>query len=236
MRQQVAPVKGNGVSNHSAPRDFFDTTRPAVSMIEKEAKRMAELTQWFEFVYGGTFPDDDAGREDIKIACHHMAQRRRGARDRILSYLKENAPWMSEAEAKNLADKVIAKPCKYQADTLAELLGVTDAKRTEFGFTTIGAIDVTKAERAERRKERWRTNSAKLRVRQRIAKGGPTRAEYEAKSASKAKPWESMGMSRRTWYRKGKPMAQVPSTAYISPNYGVNGTCANTNASNKLAA
>lgn len=31
------------------------------------------------------------------------------------------------------------------------------------------------------------------------------REEYEANSISRAKPWEAMGMSRATWYRKGKP-------------------------------
>jgi predicted DNA-binding transcriptional regulator AlpA len=32
------------------------------------------------------------------------------------------------------------------------------------------------------------------------------RAEYEANSITRAKPWEALGMSRATWYRKGKPM------------------------------
>jgi hypothetical protein len=31
------------------------------------------------------------------------------------------------------------------------------------------------------------------------------REEYLANSISHAKPWEAMGMSRATWYRKGKP-------------------------------
>jgi predicted ArsR family transcriptional regulator len=31
------------------------------------------------------------------------------------------------------------------------------------------------------------------------------RAEYEAQSLSRAKPWEALGMSRATWYRRGKP-------------------------------
>ena len=35
------------------------------------------------------------------------------------------------------------------------------------------------------------------------------REEYEANSISRAKPWESLGMSRATWYRKGKPSAPV---------------------------
>jgi len=31
------------------------------------------------------------------------------------------------------------------------------------------------------------------------------RSEYEANAISRSKPWEALGMSRATWYRKGKP-------------------------------
>lgn len=34
------------------------------------------------------------------------------------------------------------------------------------------------------------------------------RADWEANSLMHAKPWEALGMSRATWYRKGKPTAQ----------------------------
>lgn len=33
------------------------------------------------------------------------------------------------------------------------------------------------------------------------------RAEYEANSLTKSKPWEALGLSRATWYRHGKPLA-----------------------------
>lgn len=32
------------------------------------------------------------------------------------------------------------------------------------------------------------------------------RAQYLAEAISRAKPWEALGMSRATWYRKGKPL------------------------------
>jgi len=35
------------------------------------------------------------------------------------------------------------------------------------------------------------------------------RAEYEDNSLTRLKPWEDLGMSRATWYRKGKPL-QAP--------------------------
>jgi predicted DNA-binding transcriptional regulator YafY len=31
------------------------------------------------------------------------------------------------------------------------------------------------------------------------------RVAYEANSISRAKPWEAFGISRATWYRRGKP-------------------------------
>lgn len=33
------------------------------------------------------------------------------------------------------------------------------------------------------------------------------REEYLANALSRTKPWEALGMSRATWYRKGKPTA-----------------------------
>jgi hypothetical protein len=35
------------------------------------------------------------------------------------------------------------------------------------------------------------------------------RAEYEATALIHSKPWEALGMSRATWYRKGKPNAKT---------------------------
>lgn len=34
------------------------------------------------------------------------------------------------------------------------------------------------------------------------------RAEYEANGISRSKPWEAFGISRATWYRRGKPELQ----------------------------
>lgn len=39
----------------------------------------------------------------------------------------------------------------------------------------------------------------------RRAAGAVTRSEYETQSITAQRPWERLGMSRRTWYRKGKP-------------------------------
>lgn len=36
------------------------------------------------------------------------------------------------------------------------------------------------------------------------------RAEYEASSIERAKPWEALGMSRASWYGHGKPTEKPP--------------------------
>ena len=38
------------------------------------------------------------------------------------------------------------------------------------------------------------------------------RDEYLANSITRAKPWEALGMSRATWYRKGKPEPEKAAT------------------------
>src|SRR5690606_12801147 len=47
----------------------------------------------------------------------------------------------------------------------------------------------------------------------RRAAGAIDRATYEANSLSRRKPWEALGMSRRTWYRVGKPMPPESGTS-----------------------
>ena len=45
------------------------------------------------------------------------------------------------------------------------------------------------------------------------------REEYLANALSRSKPWEALGMSRATWYRKGKPEPTLE-----TPNLAVKGS------------
>ena len=56
----------------------------------------------------------------------------------------------------DLIADIAAHPIRWRADKLAHRVGLTDATRTRLGITTIGAIDVTREERAARRRERDR--------------------------------------------------------------------------------
>ncbi|MEG3973677.1 hypothetical protein QT970_03515 [Microcoleus sp. herbarium8] len=76
-------------------------------------------------------------------------------------------------------------------DTLISLFGITTDEERQ--LKTIISKSTAKRRDAER-------DTARRRER-----GAVEREQYETNSASRTKPWEALGMSRRTWYRAGKP-------------------------------
>ena len=162
--------------------------------------RVRELTRLFTARYGQALPNDDAGREDAEIMAHHLARLSGDIRKRIAGWISLNAPWMGADELESLTVRVTGACNRSSADELAQLLGLTMAERTSLGITTIGAIDMSKRERTEARKERKRlATSAKRR-----AHGIRPRQEYLATALSRLKPWKADGISARTWYRRQK--------------------------------
>jgi hypothetical protein len=107
---------------------------------------------------------------------------------------------------------------RMKADTLARRLHVSDAERTRLHIWTIGAYDVPRAMRIERRKENRRL-AAKAR---REANGGSPREQ----SVSRTKPWEAEGVSRATWYRRQagetntrpRVSSLIPCHEFVSPS------------------
>jgi hypothetical protein len=168
--------------------------------VSMAALRVGDLKRLFTARYGREMPDDDAGRDDALVMAHHLARQHHPER-RISAWLSLSTPWMSQNEVQALTNKVIAKPIRWRADTLGKRLNLTEAERQRLRITTIGAVGVDKAGRLDRRRERARQRDEQ----RRRAAGAKTRAEYEANSISKTRPWEALGMSRRTWYRLGKP-------------------------------
>jgi hypothetical protein len=162
------------------------------------AGRVRDLVHFFSFTYGPVLPDDDAGRDDLFILAHHVAKLNGDPARNVSAHARQRCPWMGDDELAALLRCVLAKPIKWTADTLGRRLGLLDGVRTLLGITTIGAIDVPKAERERRRREQWNAKRRKQ-----------TRDEYEAKSLSKTKPWETEGVSRPTWYRRQKAARQV---------------------------
>ena len=162
--------------------------------------RLREIERLASWRYGAALTDDRVGRDFAEIAAHHVLGIGRDERH-IGAWLRVWAPWMDLAEANNIARKAIARPVKYCADTLGWRLGLTGDERHELGITTIGAVGIPKARREAFRKLKARMRSQ----RRRKQAGAMCRALYEDKSLETAKPWVALGMSRATYYRRGKP-------------------------------
>jgi len=100
----------------------------------------------------------------------------------------------AEAEEINSASKR-GRPL-YKADDLGEYLRLTDRERTAWGIRTIGGHDVSKRQRALRCKQKAKERQARFRQQR--------GATPHARSLSRTKPWETEGISRRTWERHRK--------------------------------
>src|SRR5262249_44520376 len=117
------------------------------------AVRCAELARLFRHRYGNVLPNDDAGRPDARIMAHHLAKMAGDPQRRINNWLDVHAPWLKGPERDKLLNEVENKPRRWRAEKLAQLLNLKEVDRQRLAITTIGSVDVTRAERAKRRKQ-----------------------------------------------------------------------------------
>jgi hypothetical protein len=126
---------------------------------------------------------------------------------------------ISRDEAEAVMDEAEASEPKRSAAAVGRWLGVTDEIRERLKLWTIHPIDVGR-EQMKARRERRKRESKERRRRER---GAILRADYEARSLSKAKPWEAEGISRRTWYRR-QQQTVAPPLAPAAPEYTYSGS------------
>lgn len=113
--------------------------------------------------YGGPVPDDDAGRDDLRLALLYVSQTGNG-RARAEAFARAWAPWASTGELERLVQEALTSPLPaLNADELAQQLGVRMETRQRLGLTTIGACDVDKTERERLRRERRATKAREKR-------------------------------------------------------------------------
>jgi hypothetical protein len=165
-------------------------------------QRIGDLNTLYVHRYGGgregyVFPEDDAGLEDLEFLLHHYSLNNPLAIPRII---KLRAPWMDKDRARRLQEQIEAFPRKWRSEKLGQLLRVTGAEWRVLRLRTIAPIDMTK----EERRAFSRALYQQRRQAKRKADGVKSRAEYEARSLSRSKPWEAEGISRRTWERRQK--------------------------------
>jgi hypothetical protein len=118
------------------------------------------------------------------------------------------ATWAPHADLTDI-DKIADRAAKLGGwlppdDHIGDRHHVTYAVRERLGFNAIGCWDVSIEEREDlalvRKRERERKRSAAKRA----AQGCQPREQYLAQSLTSLRPWETEGISRRTWERRRK--------------------------------
>jgi hypothetical protein len=122
---------------------------------------------------------------------------------------------ITEEQAEQVINEADTVPKCRTADALGRWLRLSDAMRTFLGICTIGSFDVSKRQRALRRKER---NRARMQMKRRAA-GSKSRGEYLAAAKSRAQPWKVEGKSRSLWYSRRKAAGQVRVHSSLSPRW-----------------
>lgn len=167
-----------------------------------EIKRLREIEAIIELRHG-RFVDTDDGYSYAEAVALSLA-----GQD-LTAWCRYWTPLVDAAMVAQIGARADKRKRMLGADDCAALLCVTMAERTALDLRTIGACDVTKEERDAISLERKRQRDRDRQAARREADGRKSRAEYEAGSISRMKPWEAMGMSRATWHRKGKPMLET---------------------------
>jgi hypothetical protein len=173
--------------------------------------RIAEVKRVLRDYYGVLDHDKD-GRALFAILLHSIASIGNPANklDRCQEVRPEFAPWLSDDEFERMASEAIRSPRRWRADKLAQRLGVTNADRIRLKLCTIGATDRNKEERAYDRQER-RPDHRRQRQRERRRAAG---MKPRSQSLSQTKPWQALGICRRTWERR-----QARAVANVKPPY-----------------
>ena len=167
--------------------------------------RLRDMRNYLRCRYGHTLPDDDAGREDLRELLYTISVGPNPA-IKMPKAIELWAPWMSPAEAGELIDAINLMPIwlrKPSARELGKRLRVTNQMRQLWRLWTIAPYDMTDEELAKQRKAKDRERKRRSRERQR--QGRQTREQWLAgHSVSRDKPWLSLGIKRRAYYKRLK--------------------------------
>ncbi len=163
--------------------------------------RYGDFLRLFRYRYGSKgwhhFPDDSGGREDLWLLMLNTSLAVKEPERKMFCILDVWAPWMQQDERQEFVRHVWGMDLYQRIMTSREIgdaLGLTNAEREALKLWQFKPIDMTDKQLAKQRK---RKHNARQR-----AKRNRTRAEYLASTLSATKPWESEGISRRTWERR----------------------------------
>lgn len=141
--------------------------------------------------------------------------------ERLDLWCERFGPDTSAKLRRDVVRAVLRRPRLDNADDCARRLRLSYAERTRLKITTIGSYDLDKRQRTLRRKARKRERDRLRDAAKRAAAGAVSRAEYlVTHSLSRERPWETEGISRRTWYRRQMAVGTGCSPSSVSTTLG----------------
>lgn len=130
------------------------------------AIRIAELGRWLDDSNGaGTeLPPCDQSEGIARLFVHHFVTLADGNR-RAAQWLDTYCPWISTPDREYMITEANHCPLKWSADKLGWKIRLSDDQRTRLKITTIGAMGISREQRAERRKAKRAELMRQLRAR-----------------------------------------------------------------------
>ena len=171
----------------------------------KEVRQLARYRYPRPDPPGASLPTSDIGRAFAFVIAALMGTHPRRTAAKIRSALESWASWMGVEERNAIAEKVLTGPWRFGASKLGQMLGVTVEERTLLGLTSMRPVGAL-SDRAFSQLQKAR--GRQLARERRREKGATPRA----RALTQTRPWEALGISRRTWERRGKPKPPAPLT------------------------
>ena len=151
--QQRKDAKHREIARHYDQQRRKKRSRPSTVSLT-----IGDLEKFFDDKYGLAFPDDDAGRDDLVVLLHYVAQL--GDPSAMRRSVAHRCPRLTGGEYTAMIAAIERKLLRWGADSLAAEIGLNRATRSCLGITTIGATDFCKAKRTARRKKAITPTSA----------------------------------------------------------------------------
>ncbi|QOZ33706.1 hypothetical protein XH92_20270 [Bradyrhizobium sp. CCBAU 53421] len=167
--------------------------------------RLREFEAYLFHRYGRALPDDDAGRHDLTILLNCIALVGEVGSTFYRARASANiwAPRTDRRELAELIAFIMKRPRRYSAKKLGELTGLTEEEHTLLGITSFWPHTWNEADVRDGQKQRRKDNDRERKTTERRRNGVVDRTEWLAgNSKSRAEPWNALGMSRATYYRK----------------------------------
>lgn len=223
LRQQ-ARATGKAKIGRCVLAEMTQPWKPVDGVPPVNQVRVREIESIIRSRHGVIIPDA-RDTDDLELYVNYVRAVALAGAGSFEGWARRWAPWLEDdvlfeqlvTAATKLASGKGGKYAMLGANALAKLLFVRMEERNSLSLKTIGACDVSAADRARIALDRKRKHDRDRQASKRRAENRRGRDEFLSDSIEGQKPWEAAGVSRRTWYRR---RGTGPSRADININVG----------------